>query len=217
MNPNKPAQIDTKPQTERPLPGDRFQMPGIFGKLLRENSETHDKLGELSLLTALSNPKVSREQYLAALKKMYGLYVVLEPMLEQSTNWGLFGIKFDERRKLPLLEKDLRCFGVLSDELTEIPVCEDLPQLDTLSKALGCMAVVEGSTAGATATAQKLAVSELGLKVDNGGAFFNNYGDKRNEMRANFARVVAQQNVNEVEFLSAGKETFETFYTWLSK
>lgn len=192
-------------------------IPQMFKKLLIENSETHKKLGEIPLLTSLGELNVSREQYLAALKKMYGLYAALEPKLETSVNWHAIGIDFNKRKRLPLLEKDFRCFGVTDKEIAEILLCDKLPEMDSLSKVLGCMAVIEGSTAGATATAQKLAVSNLHLEAGNGAAFFNNYGDRRNEMRTTFAKVVSEQNVNEKEFLSAGKQMFDVFYYWLSK
>ena len=194
----------------------RLFIPQIFKDLLRENSDTHRKLGEIPLLKALENTNVTREQYIAALKKMYGLYTALEPKLERAIDWSAIGIDFNERRRLPMLERDLQKFGIGSDKLHEIPVCAEVPELSTLSEVLGCMAVVEGSTAGATATAQKLAVSNLQLGPHNGAEFFNNYGDRRNEMRMSFARAVTAQQVNRDQFLSGGKKAFDTFYKWLS-
>ena len=191
-------------------------IPKIFRTLLQQNSQTHKKLGELPILSGLEQPNVTQREYVAALKRTYGLYATLEPKLEAAFNWGSIGINFDVRRKLPMLERDLAKFGVTKDELSEIPTCQDLPDISTLSRALGCMAVIEGSTAGATATAKKLAVSNLKLTPDNGAEFYNNYQDRHNEMRIQFASVVQSQNVNEREFLSAGKDTFDTFYNWFS-
>ena len=191
-------------------------IPQIFRDLLKQNAETHKKLGELPLLKRLEQPDVTCDQYVAVLKKTYGLYVALEPHLEAAVKRHAIGINFDERRKLPMLERDLAKFGVSGDKLANIPTCQNLPDVCTLSKALGCMAVIEGSTAGATATAKKLACSNLKLTAANGAEFYNNYQDRHNEMRMQFAQVVQDKKVNEPEFLAAGKETFDTFYNWLA-
>ncbi len=191
-------------------------IPQIFRDLLKENAETHRKLGEIPLLMALEKKDVSREEYLAALKKMYGLYANLEPKLEKAINWQQIGIDFKGRRRLPWLERDLQKFGIGKDKLSDIPVCKEFPELRTLSEVLGFMAVIEGSTAGATATAQKLAYSNLQLGPHNGAEFFNNYGERRDEMRMYFARVVVAQKINTQEFLAGGKKAFDTFYNWLS-
>ena len=192
-------------------------IPQIFRDLLRENADTHRRLGEIPALKALENPNLTSEQYVAALKKMYGLYAVLEPKLESAVNWKQIGIDFNVRRRLPWLEKDLQKFGIAGEALSDIPVFKELPEFNTLSEVLGCMAVVEGSSAGATATAQKLAVSKLALGPDNGAQFFNNYGDARNEMRMSFGQAVKTANINEKEFLSGGKKAFDLFYSWLSE
>lgn len=194
----------------------RLFIPEIFTTLLKENAETHRKLGEIPLLKNLENRNVTREQYTAALKKFYGLYASLEPTLERAINWGQLGINFNERRRLPLLIRDLEKFGVRGDMVSSIPVCTEVPEFKTLSEVLGCMAVVEGSTAGAAATAKKLVDSNLHLGPDNGAAFFNNYGDKRLEMRVSFANVVTALNVNKDEFLCGGRKAFDIFYNWLS-
>ena len=191
-------------------------IPQIFKDLLKQNAKTHERLGKIPLLIKLEDKNVTREQYINALKKMYGLYVTLEPKLEKAINWNEIGIDFNKRKKLPQLERDLQKFGIDRDKLSEIPICKELPELKTLSEILGCMAVIEGSTAGATATAQKLAISNLQLGPDNGAEFFNNYGDKRNEMRVSFANVVTTEEVNRSEFLTGGKKAFDTFYAWLS-
>ncbi len=194
----------------------RMFIPRIFKDLLQQNADTHRKLGEIPVLVALEKQNVTHEEYVAALEKMYGLYAALEPKLETAVNWGQLGVDFNERKRLPLLERDLQKFGIGKDKLNEIPVCTNLPELRTMSEVLGCMAVIEGSTAGAAATAQKLAVSNLKLGPHNGAEFFNNYGDKRNEMRMSFATAVTRQTLNKDEFLSGGKKAFDLFYTWLS-
>ncbi len=191
-------------------------IPQVFKDLLKENAETHKKLGEIPLLKDLENKNVTREQYLAALERMYGLYAALEPTLERITDWKQIGINFDERRRLPLFEKDFQQFGISGDKLSDIPVCKESIELKTLSEILGFMAVVEGSTAGATATAEKLALSNLHLGPENGAAFFNNYGDRRSEMRMSFSRAVTACQVNSEEFLNGGKKAFDAFYNWLS-
>ncbi len=196
--------------------GGESAVPPIFRKLLIDNAHTHTKLGQIQLLVNLESPNVTREQYLSVLKKMYGLYAVLEPKLEKAINWGEIGIDFNQRSRLVWLERDLQKFGISGESLSEIPLCSDVIELNTLSEVLGSMAVVEGSSAGATATAQKIANSNLKLGPENGAAFFNNYGEKKQEMRAAFAKVIAVQNINENEFLSGGKKAFDLFYTWLS-
>ena len=194
----------------------RLFIPKIFRDLLKQNAETHRKLGELPLLKRLEEPNVTHSEYVAVLKRTYGLYATLEPKLEAAANWSVIGINFDERKKLPMLIRDLAKFGVTEHELAGIPTCQSLPDISTISRALGCMAVIEGSTAGATAAAKKLAVSNLKLTPESGAKFYNNYRDMRNEMRMQFASIVQTQNVNEIEFLAAGKDTFDTFYDWLA-
>ncbi|MBI3590781.1 MAG: biliverdin-producing heme oxygenase [Candidatus Melainabacteria bacterium] len=191
-------------------------IPPMFKDLLKENAQTHKKLGEIPLLICLEDKNVTCEEYILALKKMYGLYAALEPMLEKSIDWNAIGIDFNQRKRLPMLERDLKKFGISSDKLGGIEVCKELPELLTLSEVLGFMAVIEGSTAGATATAEKLAASKLQLRPDNGAEFFNNYGDRRNEMRMNFAKAVTEQKVNRDEFLAGGKKAFDIFYAWLA-
>ena len=93
----------------------RLFIPQIFKDLLRENAETHRKLGEIPLLKALENINVTREEYIVALKKMYGLYAALEPRLEKAIDWSTIGIDFNERRRL--LIESLRNRGNLSDKV----------------------------------------------------------------------------------------------------
>ena len=78
-------------------------IPQMFKDLLKENIETHQKLGEIPLLRSLEDRNVTRESYISALKKMYGLYATLEPKLEKAIDWNAIGINFNERKRLPML------------------------------------------------------------------------------------------------------------------
>ena len=83
---------------------------------------------------------------------------------------------FAPRRRLPMLDADLRACGATGDQIAALPAVPEtaLPFADR-PRALGILYVVEGSTLGGQHVARFVA-GHLNLSPGHGTAYFASYG-----------------------------------------
>ena len=83
----------------------------------------------------------------------------------------------------------LACPTGLSD-LERLPRCDDVPVIDSLAAALGCMYVLEGSSLGGRIITRHVR-AKLGITEETGGRFFHGYGEQTGEMWRAFRASVS--------------------------
>ena len=114
-------------------------------RLLRNGTQDLHRAAEDRL--AHLDETVDEAGYRVFLERWYGFHVVLEPRLS-AWHRRTSVLDWDDRRKLPLLEKDLDVLGVGRRARLDLPRCPHVPALPTTAEALGALYVVEGSTLG---------------------------------------------------------------------
>jgi len=125
------------------------------------------------------------DDYRRLLGKFLGFYEPAEEVLEATFNWSAINFDFTSRKKTPLLMRDLHSLGI--EDTLLLPRCKTLPALDTLAQAFGCLYVFESATLGWGIVLKHLSRT-LGVTRDDGGSFFNSYGDRVVAMWHDFAQ-----------------------------
>jgi heme oxygenase (biliverdin-IX-beta and delta-forming) len=186
----------------------------ILPRLRAECAAVHQALEEhLDVERWLSSSFAYRQ----LLEGFWGIYSGIEPRLERAMEGFLLPMRWEERWKLPLLKADLRALGASDDEIAELPVCGECPEIDSRNRALGVLYVLEGSTLGGQVIS-KMIFKRLGLGAEDGAAFFNGYGSDTGTKWKQFGEALTAAVVSaddQEEVVAAAKETFGCFEEWL--
>jgi heme oxygenase len=155
----------------------------------------------------------SIERYRRHVARFFGFYATWEPRVEAMLRDKTF---FSPRRKLPLLEQDLRFLGFGSPLIEALPRCPTLPPLDTIPETLGSLYVLEGSTLGGQVISRRLERS-LGLSDGLGYAFFRSYGREVGWMWRAFGEHLSavSSTITEDASVRSAQDTFACLHTWL--
>jgi heme oxygenase len=182
----------------------------ILHRLKQETSVYHIQI-ERDLILLQNN--IAIDTYCHMLQRFWGFYCPVEKQIGMITIGHTFD--FEQRRKRMLLELDLQALGVSSLP----PTCENLPALQSMAQAIGCLYVLEGATLGGRIIAKHIE-KILGLGPQNGCAFFHSYGRDVGSMWRSFGALVmayaAESGTEEIIVLSAC-ETFKKLRSWLLK
>jgi heme oxygenase len=185
--------------------------------LLREGTRVHHARAEASL--PLMDESLTRDRYARALARLLGFYAPLERRLD-AVDWAAVGLDWTARRKAPLLAGDLRRLGWNDAALAALPQCDDLPPVDSPSRALGCLYVFEGATLGGQLVRRHLA-RRLALGPESGAAFFAAYGDAVGPMwrayQQRLAELVDRGACAPDDVLDAARDTFDALTRWLDR
>ena len=163
------------------------------------------------------DPQLSLDQYINWLARLYGYYEPFERMIEP---WSVeIAIGWTDRRKTPLLVKDLSLLGLTNEEIASLPACHSLPVLTNIGSLFGALYVFEGATLGGRFIANHLS-NILKLDAENGAGSFLPYGvDPKPHWLAFQSRLceVAASDFNENQIILSAKETFDSFDAWLAE
>lgn len=164
---------------------------------------------------SLFRPDFSVEQYITLLKRYFGFYNPLEQRLRAPT-WSSANQLQELRWKTEWLREDLRYFGLEADRLEALPVCDQLPPVDTVSNRLGCLYVLEGSTIGGQFIVRHLQ-RQFGLAKDRGATFFHGYGVNTSEMWDRFCALLDQHAnpSSDDAVIASALVTFRSLHRWL--
>ncbi len=194
-----------------------MEKPRILTELKSQTRPQHDSVEGNPFGKAMMDGTMSIEQYKEFLQKFYGFHVPLEQVLS-GFEWSRLGIAFDERRKIALLEQDLRALGMTDTDITLLPRTEDLPTMNSLEDAVGVMYVMEGSTLGGQIQARQVQ-KMFGFTAENGTAYFSSYGANVGVMwKAYCEAIVSAANDDEAKeavIIHSAKETFAALERWL--
>ncbi len=181
----------------------------IMKKLKEATKEQHDALESV---VDVMNRMFTKEDYGNLLTKFYRFYSAIEPAMP-ADELKAAGFDIDERRKLPLLERDLESLGLMEHGRAAAAAKPSIPSLDTAARAFGAVYVLEGATLGGQVITRHLR-EHLGLSIEEGGAFFNSYGPMVGPMWKNFSETItnfAEQNNDDDTIVQTAKETFDAF------
>jgi len=183
--------------------------PLLLQRLKQETLIQHESLERhLNLL----RPGISLADYRNLLEGFYGFYSSWErraiPLLQEA----LPGF-FDERRKTPLLERDLRFLG---SNPAAIESCSALPSADSLSSLLGSLYVLEGATLGGQILTQHFA-RQLNVFPGRGCSFFFSYGPEVGRCWRSFCQILNSYSSpeNDMVIVKSAIQTFSCLENWL--
>lgn len=174
-----------------------------IGSLLKEKTYAHHVRTEKLLIPRLKSI-VSVEDYYSVLSIFYSFYKIIEPLV-----WKFIS-KEDlpdlyERRKLPLLEKDIVS---INRNFEAIEVCKHTPQIDSKNKAFGVLYVMEGSTLGGPVIAD-IILKKTGSKIHEENLhFFKGYREATSAKWKVFQNSLNNQKSNPDEIINAAINTF---------
>lgn len=180
-----------------------------MAKLKEATKAQHENLENV---VDVMNKTFKREDYERLLTKFYKFYSSIEPRVA-ANRLKDSGFDFEARQKTSSLERDLQNLGIYDDVKHLAGSWNDLPTLDTPAKAFGACYVMEGATLGGQIIMRHLK-EHLDLTPDNGGSFFNSYGQFVGPMWKEFCTITTEfteKNGNEEETVNAAKETFDSF------
>jgi heme oxygenase len=146
------------------------------------------------------------------IRAYYGFYLPLEQALQDSQALpGDFDLT--PRLKAATLRGDLQALGVS----TAIPMCPQLPLIDSAAACLGVLYVLEGATLGGQILRREIA-ARLGLDAGNGAAFLDVYGAATGRRWRDFIEYLGSRPLTAAEraaVVAAAYTTFSCFERWL--
>ncbi len=191
-------------------------LPTIRDALKRATQSYHDRL-EASL--NLLHCPLTQADYRELLMQFYGIYTPLEAALALVLTTTECSLDFSQRRKVPLLERDLHALGLSSSELLALSQCSFIPEIADHAQALGCLYVLEGATLGGQVMSRRL--REYGYVTPvHGDAFFHSYGKNVGPMWHAFCRVLndfATTAERQQRMMSTACATFAAFAQWVDE
>ena len=183
----------------------------IFDRLKTSTALQHRRLEQI---VGILEPGLNVTSYGVLLVSFYAFYAVIEPKIFEHDEWKSLEFDPQPRRKLALLSSDLAALGL------PLPLpCPELAQLKNFSQVLGAMYVLEGATLGGQVIGRHLQ-HHLGLRVENGAAFFGSYGERVGPMWLEFRAFLSAQALDdqiENEIVSGALEMFERLGDWLER
>ena len=182
--PNPVTQYASPRLTDEPA------LPSILSRLRLETRGEHNAVERV---LDLMDPKLTRDTYRLQLAQFYGFYSPLEAALQHRcalpdnshNNYCSHGAQpaqlaalLPRLNKTTLLRQDLHHLGVSTEDL---PLCHQLPLIQTPAQVLGCLYVMEGATLGGRLITQHIQAT-LGITPTTGGSFFEGYGNDTGKM-----------------------------------
>lgn len=153
------------------------------------------------------------EGYAAALRALHAFHAAWEPAVWRAPGLASTGLDPAQRRKLALLEMDLRALGIAPNE--DHPPTPAVPDAEA---ALGALYVLEGATLGGRVIHRHVA-GPLGLTPERGGAYYHGYGAETGarwkELGAAIDRHVALHG-GEARVVAGAVDCFAALEAWLA-
>jgi heme oxygenase (biliverdin-IX-beta and delta-forming) len=186
----------------------------ILQRLKHETRSYHEQL-ERSL--NICDEHLTLARYTHILEQFLGFYQPVELLFSTFQQRHILNREVERRSKTLWLLQDLNALGIADADLAALPTCTDLPTLDTLYHALGCMYVLEGATLGGQIIARHIQ-RVLRLDQHRGCTFFHGYGCDTGTMWKAFGELLVTHIANreaENAVIFAVCETFTLFHQWL--
>lgn len=185
-------------------------MTGTLRQRLREETAPSHEALERDL--AWQDRVATRESYRALLARFHGFHAVIEPEIGRALGDEAF---LAPRRRLSLLEADLRHLGLSEPEIDALPRPSAIA-LAGSAEALGALYVLEGSTLGGKVIGRHVSALH-GFDATAGCAYYSGHGEAAGAMwRAFCARLDEVSDAAEqARVLASADATFEGMRVWL--
>lgn len=161
----------------------------------------------------LMRPDLTREEYVAVLKRLYGIVAAWEALVDRRFEGSLREMA-KRRERLSSLEEDLQFFGI-SPNLSRQP---QLPVFDDFAELLGAMYVMEGSRLGGRLIARHVSMV-LHLDDRHGCSFFTGTPEMTSEGWKEFLEVLRTQidDSDSDKAIMGAKKMFLCFGQWMRR
>ena len=185
-----------------------------MAELREQTRRQHEALEEKLDWKAICH---SRLRYMGLLASFYGFLTTWETVQERNLTDSSLAV-LRARLKAPLLDADLRWFGMGQGEIAAIPRIPSaaLP-FDGEAACLGSFYVIEGSTFGGQLLSRALE-SGLGLSEGNGYSYFRSYGAGVRQAWVEFGDFVCSRVVtakDRRDAVAGAHMTFSALEKWL--
>ena len=177
---------------------------------------TRDLHARLEKRLPFFSARLDAARYRRLLQAYYGFYQPLEDALAASAQVPDELVP-RERVKIPTLVRDLHVLGLTDADIVRLPLCPDLPVIDSPGTCLGVMYVLEGATLGGQLLRREVN-ARLGLDEHSGAAFLDVYGAATGPRWKAFLNHLngASRDPGVVQAAAdAAHSTFATFEHWL--
>ncbi len=186
----------------------------ILEQIRQETRGDHDALEAVGLSEKIVDGSLTPDEYRKLIKVHYLVHRALEERLEQAGVGDLFpDLSYAERRKMPLIRKDLAELGISEEELDELQPAGSGPEIGLPFGLLGCMYVMEGATLGGMVIVKALRKNENLAGIDN-FHYFGCYGGETGKQWKSFLTVLQQEGNKpeaQEQVVLAAKETYQVF------
>lgn len=184
----------------------------IMTRLRVETRREHDSIEKSQLMARLFLHDYTLAEYRDLLARLYGFYRAIEPMI-------FTGNKFSDRTKTVLLVRDLEALGLNGTEIRNLPVTTSLPSLNSFSRRMGALYVLEGSTLGAQLISRQL-LKHFRDTIADAIHFYTCYGDRVGAMWHEFRQFMSSNfdgSSSTQEVIAAARNTFSSIQLWLER
>ncbi len=150
------------------------------------------------------------DDYKKLLIKFYSFYKPFEAKMSESLTANSVEFNHNERLNTPKLTADLKNLGMSDTDISNIQLCDNLPNLDSKERIFGSLYVIEGSTLGGQVISRHLK-GKFDIDQTTGAAFFTGYGQETGKMWNGYRETVTNfaETANHDEIVAGANETFE--------
>ena len=190
----------------------------ILERLREETKGAHDRLEAVALSDKIMDGSLQVDEYKKLIRVHYLVHKELESLLEEKGVQEHFPeLGYEERKKMPLLEKDVEELSIAREKL-EVPAAGQLPRIEESQEGtpygiLGCMYVMEGATLGGNVIVKSLRKNEhlSGLEDFH---YFGCYGTETGKKWKSFLEVLKEKGQGpeaQQQIVDAARSTYELF------
>lgn len=185
----------------------------ILERVREETRGSHDRLEAVALSDRIMEGSLQPEEYKKLLLVHCLVHRELEALLEKRGVREHFPeLQFDERKKMPLLQKDVEELAI-GEEALALPAAGQLPRAEEPYGALGCMYVMEGATLGGNVIVKSLRKNEHLSGIKN-FHYFGCYGGDTGRRWKIFLEVLKEKGKEaeaQQQIVEAAKATYGFF------
>ncbi|MCA9644723.1 MAG: biliverdin-producing heme oxygenase [Polyangiaceae bacterium] len=179
-----------------------LQSNGVRSRIREATRVAHARL---ELHVGLSNDRFERKRYVRFLERMWGFQYPLEERLAAFPRLRTVLPDVPLRARAKLAREDLR---VLAPD-TQLSICSDLPQTDTLPRALGVLYVLEGATLGGRSLLKALEV--FPEETEGVGRYLRGYGPQTSYRWKRFLNALETSVISDPDQLEATQGAVDAF------
>jgi heme oxygenase len=177
--------------------------------------QRHQRIEKCGTLKRVFSADYLLEEYSALLKRFYGFYSAVEPLLENTLADDSDGVFLRPKKSL-LLAQDLVELGIIKP--AKLPACTELPSVRSAAAAIGVAYVLEGATMGGMYISEHLA-GHFGAAAEPALSFFRSYGEATVPQWTAFKAALNQRFADDEsglhELIQATDATYARLNDWL--